>query len=719
MHIALILMIVFPVRSQTTQTSSVSNYRIDQLINQGKYQLARNVRKADSIKLVLESIVDKESNTPSIKALLFLCEIYLKNGNYNRLFDRVNQLSLYEDALLDRQDAFQKQIYQGHVNSLFREFKKADDQYELAVKYAKEMRSYSALAEVNRYRALDAMMQKKKDRSVYFAEEALKFARRSGSKTELAKAFNCQATVYEYFGQVELSVAKNLVALQLAGSSNERWCLAKYTREIGQKQLQISNLKDAEYYFNRSIEYAREINDCRQMGLALGSLAEVYRQSKKYASAILQTEKAIDLLLEVNDQNGLGEMHSNLGKIYHDQDANAVSITHFNKALFYYESAINREKIAEVYFLVATVFRDQKRLDKAKTYLEKSLSISNSFGTISEKFQIYKELSSVYRALGNEKKSLEYLELYVAYSDNSSAIQASQKIAELSELYRSEERDRLIAIQADSLEKQVREKELSETRLENVSLRNKFQTYIIIGILVLIVAGSMIAVSRYNQAISKQKLKEAEMAQMLLRSQMNPHFIFNAMNVIQSYIYENDVENSTQFLIHFSRLMRLILENSSKEFIGIETELDILRKYLEMQKLRFEERFTFEIECADDLLEENVLIPPMITQPFVENAIEHGQLHTVQGGKISIRFWKTDSALQVEISDNGIGRKKAAERKNPDHKSMAMSITKDRLTSLNLKYKTDAFFMVSDLNIEEETGTKVLISLPYKTDFNE
>jgi LytS/YehU family sensor histidine kinase len=165
--------------------------------------------------------------------------------------------------------------------------------------------------------------------------------------------------------------------------------------------------------------------------------------------------------------------------------------------------------------------------------------------------------------------------------------------------------------------------------------------------------------------------------------------------------------------------MRLILENSPKEFIPISTEIEILQKYLEMQKLRFQERFEFEINAHDNLFDEGAMIPPMITQPFIENAIEHGQLHTIEGGFIHVSFQKNKDMLEILIEDNGIGRKGAGEmKKSSAHKSMAMDITKQRIDHLNKRYKSDGSMLVEDYDKELETGTKVLILLPYTTDTN-
>ncbi len=205
------------------------------------------------------------------------------------------------------------------------------------------------------------------------------------------------------------------------------------------------------------------------------------------------------------------------------------------------------------------------------------------------------------------------------------------------------------------------------------------------------------------------------MSQTLLRSQMNPHFIFNAMSVIQSYIYDNDPSKSSKFLVNFSRLMRLILENSSKEFITLETEIEILQKYLTTQKLRFEDRFAFEIVVDPLLSEIETLIPPMITQPFIENSIEHGQLHTVDNGFIEVTFTRDEEMLHITIIDNGIGRKIAGtNKKSKEHHSMAMKITEERISIINKKYTSSGFIHITDFNKEKETGTVVDIKIPLK-----
>jgi LytS/YehU family sensor histidine kinase len=157
----------------------------------------------------------------------------------------------------------------------------------------------------------------------------------------------------------------------------------------------------------------------------------------------------------------------------------------------------------------------------------------------------------------------------------------------------------------------------------------------------------------------------------------------------------------------------LILENSPKEFITIDIEKEILSKYLTTQKLRFEDRFNFVIDIDEELLFKRALIPPMITQPFIENSIEHGQLHTIERGVIKIHMKEDGGMLTIEITDNGVGRTKAGKiKKNKTHKSMAIDITRERIEIMNKKYKGKGSLTIEDLDLTHKTGTRVIICLP-------
>jgi len=182
----------------------------------------------------------------------------------------------------------------------------------------------------------------------------------------------------------------------------------------------------------------------------------------------------------------------------------------------------------------------------------------------------------------------------------------------------------------------------------------------------------------------KSRYKNVRHQQRLLRSQMNPHFIFNALSAIQVYILEHDIEKSSRFLTDFARLMRQVLRNSTHDYISLKEEVQILKYYLELQRLRFSESFDYGLHIDDSLKIEHVMVPPMLTQPFIENAIEHGIKPIGSEGQIQIHFKNDKNRVVVEVEDNGIGidASKEASEKERSHESMAIKITRERLDML-------------------------------------
>lgn len=693
--------------------------KFNRLMALGEYYKTHNVHRADSIRAEILSKSRNFDDTLRLKALLYNAEIARMTGDQDEYFRSILASQSFLSTLNTNETRIKLFYHLGNYHNNMQEYETADFYFRQAAKLSLKIRDYEQVSVNYGSIGLNFMSANMKDSALYYVNKSIDAGRKSKNKAVLSRALNAQATIYDFFGQIELAVAKNLISLEMAEEARDIWLLAKYTRELGQDQKLIYNFKDAEVYFRQSLSYAEQIRDERQMGLALTNLASLQLEKKNYTAAIENANKSIQLLSQLNDFNGLGETHNILGMVYREQKNYTQASSNFNQALVYYESTSNKEKIAGVYHNVGTVFKEQGRYANALNYLNRSIEIREHYGAQNQIYHTYRTIADIYKDLNNNEKALEYMELYLNYLDSNTILQAATKIAELSESYRSEQRERLINSQADSLQKQHREQELATTRLENSQLRNTFQMWIILAFIIISILAGIILFFRWNQTKIKQQQREAEMSQTLLRTQMNPHFVFNAMSVIQSYIYDNDTENSSRFLVNFSRLMRLILENSPKEHIPISTEIEILQKYLEMQKLRFQERFEFEIHADEILYDEGTIIPPMITQPFIENAIEHGQLHTIEGGFIHISFKKNNNMLMISIIDNGVGRKNSkTNKKSSAHKSMAMDITSQRIDNLNKKYRTEGTLVVEDYNKELETGTKVLISLPYTVETN-
>lgn len=217
-----------------------------------------------------------------------------------------------------------------------------------------------------------------------------------------------------------------------------------------------------------------------------------------------------------------------------------------------------------------------------------------------------------------------------------------------------------------------------------------------------------------NRERIKQKLLEAEKKALL--SQMNPHFIFNSLNSIQHYIIQKDAENANLYLAKFAQLIRRILDNSKKRQISLREEIDTLMLYLNLEKLRFEDRFEFELIKSKDLDQNEIMIPPMLTQPFVENAIWHGLMPLSGKGLLKINFKRTGHLLKISIVDNGVGRVKASQRKRiTGHTPTGLKNVNERIALLNKIEHGNISCEIIDLHNQDGTpaGTSVelLISI--------
>jgi hypothetical protein len=248
------------------------------------------------------------------------------------------------------------------------------------------------------------------------------------------------------------------------------------------------------------------------------------------------------------------------------------------------------------------------------------------------------------------------------------------------------------------------------------------------GILAIVLVIWMIFYARLKRIQSKNKVIQErlemeksilELEQEAARLQMNPHFIFNCLNSIQGFISTNDAFQAKKYLAKFAKLMRLILENAREEFIPLQNEINILENYLELEKLSTSLPFDFSITTDESIDAEHIQIPPMMIQPFVENAIVHGLKKKDGKGSISVHFKIVGDVLTCKIRDNGIGRKKAGDingQVRSQHKSTAIPITQKRLEQYGLYRKVNAGVEIADL--EEggnPSGTEVTVSTPYET----
>ena len=351
----------------------------------------------------------------------------------------------------------------------------------------------------------------------------------------------------------------------------------------------------------------------------------------------------------------------------------------------------------------------QNKYDESITFLNKSIEEAKRKEDLTVETNARRRLSEVYRDKGDIDKFKEAYEAYKEVVD----LSYNRKEQEISQATRfakdiTEQQNRIISLEKD---RQLNESryQLAFQEQELVKARDTRQK-VIIGSLILVTALLMLTAFAMYRSSKKQQYANNVLALKSLRSQMNPHFIFNALNSVNSFIATNDERTANKYLSDFSILMRAVLENSEEDFIPLSSEIDLIKRYTMLEHFRFKNRFDYEIEVDEELDVDAFMIPPMLLQPYVENAVWHGMRYKEEKGKLQITFAQKDEETAViTVSDDGVGRKRSKELKTENQKkqkSKGMGNIKKRIAILNEMYGDRISVAVSDI-FENGEGTQV------------
>jgi tetratricopeptide (TPR) repeat protein len=357
---------------------------------------------------------------------------------------------------------------------------------------------------------------------------------------------------------------------------------------------------------------------------------------------------------------------------------------------------------------------------KDKVGISKALAAK---GETSEAIRELEEAALMADTINNPKdQSRAFLALADLYEKNGRANQALSTYKKYSEAVKRTEAqtETKLVEKADLIKKQKDIEELTKDvaigqREETIANATVFrQQLVIYGLLLILVVTAVTSWLTFKSA-QASKVANQLLALKSLRSQMNPHFIFNALNSVNHFVTQNDERTTNKFLSEFSRLMRLVMENSQEDFIPLYKEQEIISLYLKLEHYRFRDKFDYEIKIDESINPEMVEIPPMLLQPYIENAVWHGLRYKESKGHLSLHMRKNADGLEVEITDNGIGRKRSLELKTQNQKkqnSTGLRNIEERLIIINKVYKSMYSVKIEDLETETGAGTRVLIHVP-------
>lgn len=311
--------------------------------------------------------------------------------------------------------------------------------------------------------------------------------------------------------------------------------------------------------------------------------------------------------------------------------------------------------------------------------------------------ECHRLLHLAHKRVGNYQQALKYLEFHRDYTDSVVTRNLTKELAELQTKYDTEKKDQ--RIQALS----------QQSAMQNLELRQR--KIILFGSIFTFIILAIAAFFWYKKRVAEKDRKLIDIEQRALQLQMNPHFIFNTLGVIQHLLHENSPEKAGIFLAKFSKLMRQILEFSREDFILLEDEVALLENYIQLQKLSSGQEFDHTITIDEQIIPSEVRVPPMFAQPFIENAIEHGQIGAFEDGKLEIHFTDQRDKLGVEVRDNGIG---ISPKQTKKRQSLATQITKERLGIFEKRFKMPLSFIVEDLfSDKQRKGTRMKLQVPF------
>ncbi len=615
----------------------------------------------------------------------------LKADVLNPYFKRVKQLmSMTGDSLI-----LTRLYYRfGQFLPGKGEKKQATTYFQEALRLAQAMHNDKAIATLTNKLAGEYRDLGKYKLSILRYKESLAAAIRLNDSNLMSSAYLNLGDNYKEHGNLEAGMDHLLKALKIKEAIDDSTQLSFYYIKAGEMAKASRNWKKWKEYVQKAYE-VKDFDHCAtpiEKAIIYENLGSIARQNHQLEKAFRYFDTAMDISRKINYINGIKVALNSNAQLY--------------RLLGQPSKALRLLLVADSYPTENPFYRIRSNNAKAELYLEtgeykkalrlltENISSSVSGNYAGEKLKTLQLLYKVNTELANYKEAFRWNDSLRNFENFLRDKDVRTKIASLETKYQSEKNKRVI--------------EMLKAKNEIYDQQIQFAVLFIVGLIVIIIFG--VFVTRMSKL--KAEYRENQLQQQVLRSQMNPHFIFNALASIQQMIQNQETKAAAFYLGKFASIARLILEYSREESIPLEKELEVLQSYIELEKLRSGNHFEYIINFAHELEIEFIRIPPAAIQPFVENAIKHGLKEKQEGGLLQLSFEDQGDVLEVVIEDNGIGIEQTQNQIGKQHKPMAMAIFEERRRLMQKRYKRQLSVRFLDLNREGKSGTRVIIHLP-------
>lgn len=566
------------------------------------------------------------------------------------------------------------------------------------------------------------MDKNQNDSAKYYADLSIEEDLKLGFDSSAIKTcFEFGDYIY-YKGKIDVAVAYYFRALEIGNAKKMYKAQLKALRYLGWSYWTLGKDDKAILYYNQGLSLAREKGDNKEQGFYHSYLFSFFQKTNQLDSALVHLDQ-LDHFAQLTNNTTLKFLSlTDRAVIYESQKKYKESLELFLKSrqtgFLGGTSPENLDELARYYDKVATSYSYQGMNKEALIYYDSTLTIAEKQLDYSELVYVYMNMSEMYSEEGDYKNAEVFLRKYISASDTLYTRDNNQKMAEMQAKYDVDTREQKIILLKE-------EKEIDRQRMSFI-----IGVSILGFVLLAISIFAFVNTKRKNKILRIQKMEIENKTEILnkqaaeiarFRTQMNPHFIFNVVNSLQRFILKGEKEKTLGYLADLSGLMRKTLNNSDKELIPLSEEIPFLEKYVMFEQLRFENQFTFKIIVDENLDTENIVLPPMIIQPFIENSIRHGLSGKTGNGEILLSFSRRgNDQLKISVRDNGIGREAAAKQKASSdkiHESKGMNITANRIAQICKAHNLpgEKFLVVKDSldGKGKMEGTEVIITLPF------
>ncbi|MEZ4947149.1 MAG: histidine kinase [Cyclobacteriaceae bacterium] len=563
--------------------------------------------------------------------------------------------------------------------------------------FSKEIGYQKGLVQALTLLGLSKRMHSQYDSSLIFYRTAMELSDSAKTPALYAEILMGIGGTYYYKNSPDSAMNNYVKAAELFETLGRQNRLASAYSNLGMVMNANGQDVKALFYYRKALKYAEENALLNVQLPLLVNLAIFYENRNEYDSALYYADACYQIATQNNMKYGVGRALLILPKIYARQELFELSLKSAREGLALFEESGDDVLVRRMIYQEAIALVGLRQYKSALLNCERLIKQLDANDPFNE--QVYLLASEVYERLNKPDKALEYHKLFFDRYKNSSLEKQRDQLTELEAKY--------------DTEKKSREIEALNNKAQLQELKIRQQIGMIAGGLVSATIIILFILLYYRQRELRKKNELLTLQQKLLRSQMNPHFIFNALSAIQKFVIKKDAIEGASFIAKFGALMRQFLEQSRQNWISLEDEVNTLSNYLAVQQLRFDYRFEYAIDVAEEIDIANTFIPPLLAQPFVENAIEHGMAATQTDGRIEISFSKRGVDLVLKISDNGKG---LITTKSKDHKSLATAITKDRLHLLRKPWNKPSIEVIDKCTLGRgETGVEVTMIIPLKS----